>query len=314
MIDRGMGMSKIEKNNFTINMGTDNPSRTQQKEDSKTGRKTIFAGDLNSKTDRILTRKNQLQKKAMKVLTDQFEKDGKTDNAIKNAENKLDSLKEEATLANEGKIEARRAKEAIMKEYGITEDSEEHKQLELIRKVRKVMRGGSGSITAEELEQVSSMGNLTDYQQRMLAYDDMETVFQDRLDEIDKGIKEESSSIKGLKISILKQHGMDDAVGDKAEMLASAAKEIAGMLYNEAKDKIQEEWDEMVEKAKEAAEKKKAEEAKAEAKKEEQEVQGEETKQITEDVSSVKQEMDKMLREAKLLEEDFKGIVVDSQL
>ncbi len=305
-------MSRVENNNFTINMGTDNSRRVQENAEGKEKRNSIFAGDLNIKNDPIMARKNQLQKQAMKVLMDQFEKDGETDLLIKNAERALETYKEEATIANAGKMEARSAKDAIMKECGMTEDSQEHKDLELMRKVRNGM-SGKGSVSLEELEQFSKLGSPTDYQERMLAYDSVEELFQDELDRITKGIQEESSSIRGLKQSILKQHGMNDATVAKEGMLADMAREISGMLFDEAKDKIQEEWDELVEKAKEAAEKK-AEEAKLKEHKEQHEVIQENVQNVVEQVSDSKIEMDKMLREAKLLDEDLKGIVVDNQL
>ncbi len=152
-------------------------------------------------------------------------------------------------------------------------------------------------------------------------------------------ISGQTRDIRATKQAILgRLYDMGDATAQKDEALAQSSKEIVGMLVQEAADHIEEKMEENAEKAKENAqekdeEEKKAEEAREEKKQLEKEIEGlTEERRMAQGTGSpvpasdqgaqdlagkqfaVLQNTREILEEQNLLEEEIKGIVVDSML
>jgi len=125
-----------------------------------------------------------------------------------------------------------------------------------------------------------------------------------------------TSSITATKQAILEAggKGMRTAKKMAGSILDAASDAIIGMLWEDAKEHVDEELEKLMEAAKEQAEKKEEEEEKLENIKEEKEEQEELTKTIQESSSEqakLQDEIKKIMQEAELLEEDMKGLAVD---
>lgn len=190
--------------------------------------------------------------------------------------------------------------------------------MELIKKAQRLEKKGLlSSMSKEELERLQNMGPLTEYQERALVYSAVDDYCNEQLEANDREIMSRGRAIYELKQGILKQNGMGDAQKEADDIMDAASDDIIGMLMSEAKEHIDEEMEKLIEAAKEAAEKKEAEEAqkeKSEAKDKEQEKMIEDIQDSVEEQDSLKQEVSQILEEAKLLDEDMKGLVVSQEI
>lgn len=323
-------MGKLGRMDSTIYMGNDTARMRRQEMDNKDAKaekrgSTIYAGDLKMVMDPIALKKKQLQKQAMQVAKDQFATDRKIDGDMAKRQRRIEEYQEQAKWANEQINGYKSEQEALKKQYGITDDSREQMDLELMRKARKV---DMSELSDEEVDRLANMGELTDYQSLSLGYDAAIGTYEEFIEEAAEVIRDESRSISSIKQGLLgRKYDMTDAAADKDAQMLSASKQIAGMLYAEAKDKIEEEMQELFDKAKEEAEKREEKEEKLEeqkAEKAEQEIAPEETEEIKKvqaDMAEmgdmqgkVQEEVNKLLKEADLLPEDLKGIKVDRML
>lgn len=253
----------------------------------------------------------------MKVVMDQFEADSEVDAELKSRRSHIQDLKEEASQASEQMLDAKETQERLIAREGISEE-----ELALMRKARKA---GLQGLSEDERQQIVDMGGLTEERSSILAYDDVIEHYREAADQAHNEIAQESRTVEQIKAGLLKQHGMSDAVRTKEEMSLEAAKEVAGMLFDEAKENIEKEWQEMLEKAEEVAEKKEEKEELLEKAAEKNEQAQQQTEEISEKVQeevqevldlsgrqdNVKLEVDKLLQESGLLEEELKGILID---
>ena len=295
-----------------------NDSNTEKGDGSQVKNGSVFIGNKKGGiSDLIEQKRAQARKQATKVLRDQFARDNKiTDNMnemrARNAEimGELNGLAEQ----KKGFMEER---DALQEKFGIDPDSQEQKDLELLRKANNYFESGNLAIlTKDELERLANMGERTEYQQRALEYD----AIIEHITSIETKLNGEkmgnTSSITAAKQAILEAGGKGiRAAKEAAESILDAASDsIIGMLWQDAKKHVDEEMEKLVEAAKEQAEKKEEQEEKLEESKEEKEEQEEMTEAIRETASEQEKlqgEIKKILAEAELLEEDMKGLVVN---
>lgn len=276
------------------------------------GRSTIFAGDMAVRPDSIMLKKQEAQKQAMKIVGDTFDVEKKASQSLKDMADQIEELKSQ-NLENNREIQKINDKrDSVMESYGVTEDSAEHKDLELLRKERDLVPGSEESLTEEEQERLAEIHNagLTDYQKDMLELDDQEKEYRSRIDGNNAGINSLNASLRSAKIDRLKSDPMVEAAKQSEEIMEAANKDIIGALYNEAKEHIEEKMQEEKEKAEKRAEKKEEEEKLEEAKEEREEIQEELLEKAAENDS----ELDELLDKLKLIDEDLKGVTVDKNL
>lgn len=169
----------------------------------------------------------------------------------------------------------------------------------------------------QEQEELLKNGQ-TEGQEASAVYE--EAADNDLSEQIEALRKEQSSntrSITDTKINSVKNMGMLKAAKIAETILDEASKQIQGMLLEEAKAHIDQEMEERLEAAKAEAEKKEEEQEKLDAAKEEREEQQELTEKIQESVSEqdkLQEEIDKIMKEAELLKEDLKGLLIDETL
>ena len=125
-----------------------------------------------------------------------------------------------------------------------------------------------------------------------------------------------------MRIEQLKSNPMVEAEKQSEEILEAANKAIYGDLINEGKKHIEEKMEEAKEKAEKLAEKKEEEEERLEKKEErEEKLEDAQNKETIETLNSyndpdsqIKKELDEILDELKLIQEDLKGVKVDSNI
>lgn len=303
--------------NADIGMGVNAAGVKQNEEkESQVKNGSIFAGNLNNiKPDRIEQKRAEARKQAAKIVMDQFASDKEIMDGLDKMQKQVKDLTHEVKALNAEKMEFQDSRDGLLDKYGITEDSQEHQDLELIRKAEQP--GGLANLNEEEVERLANMGELTDYQSEALYHDEMLAYLDTVIDEYDRQIKGLNGAIKATHQAMLEDcNGMAKAQKTADKILEAAAKAIVGMAWEDAKDHIDEEFEKLVEEAKEAAEKKEEEEEKLDEIKEEKEEQEELTEIAGESVTGqdkIQSELEKILKEAELLKEDLKGLVVDGQ-
>ena len=122
---------------------------------AKNGGKSIDARSMASVTDPIATKKAQVRKKAMKIIGDAFAGESKIDDDMTNRREKIRSLTREIGDSTKAISDIEASRAALQDKFGVSSDSQEQKDLELLAK--GVETGFSGSdvrLTKEEEEQI----------------------------------------------------------------------------------------------------------------------------------------------------------------
>lgn len=347
---------KIGNNeNQTINIQTqEKAAREGGRKAAKQQRKaTIFAGELPLHKDPITLRRQQAQKKAMQFVQDAWNVDRKTDQSIAEYEGLADVQKQEILFNRDRILECRDRKENLREGYGVEKDSQEQKDLELLERLHYPNNGEFADVdfTKEERERLKELESkpLTEYQQKCLEIDGEELIFNIRVGKAEATLASYNGAVRSIKQERLKQHEMTDAQNNAKKVMDEASKDIQGMVWEEAKDHVDEAYEEQREEAKEKAEEKEEQEEKIELRKEQKELMEARIEAVREDSNeaeaaqkkqerdareeaellgdmadaglnvagasdTVKAEIKDMLNKLKLIEADIKGIEVDEEV
>ncbi len=287
----------------------------------------IFAGNTiagkQERFDSIAARKRMLQRDALKRVQDTFSGQQKMDESIeelkKSQDNMLviaDTAKSEIDLLSE-------RKQKLMENYQVEPDSEEQKNLELLKK----SLDPNQNLTEEEYQQLEQMGDLTEYQKTALEIDTQLQVLEEKRQAALNGYESMGKGIIDTQIEELKTHPMVDAQKQAGKIMKDAAEEAAFSLIQEAKDHIDEEMEkkkEQIEKLQKEKEEDKEKLEQKKTKKKEDTKRLEELKQNSnnsylesqvnkpKEQNRVTKEIKAMVKKQKLLEEDLMGIKVDA--
>ncbi len=271
----------------------------QQEQQAQIKNGNLKASELNLFQDPIEERKKKAMEEAMEFVKKQFESDGKVDAVLQECRDEIQSSKDAAKEASQQLVEIRKQK--------------------------------------DELKEAYSDENNEDYKAQIKALDEEAGEWKKQYQEAHKVIAAATQGIKGIKQENLKHHGMVDATKAEEASLKASSDEIIGMLKDEAVDKIDKDLEEVVEEAKEEKEEKVREEAEQEKARLEREKQAQkveenlkeqkqqakksyvpDTNLDVEDMMQKQQEVmrntQEILEQQKLLEEEIKGIVVDSHM
>lgn len=271
----------------------------------KTGNKTsIFAGDLGlgMQNDMITQRKQRAQKKALQIITDAWNSDRKIDDTIVGYRDKVAQLRAEIK-ENQEQIALRDEwKENLRKEYGVREDSQEQKDLELLEKEADVEANRLYDnprpiyLTDEEKERLAEIHKQerTEYQERCLNLHGQQNSFYSEIDKAKTDIQIYNKAVTATKLARLKTHEMVDAQKEADQIMANASREVIGMLIDEAKDHVDEELEEKTEEAKKEAEERAEQEKKVEERREKQE----ELEARIDEIRAKNEEQEELRREA----------------
>ncbi|MGN0307817.1 MAG: hypothetical protein ACI4DN_06345, partial [Lachnospiraceae bacterium] len=314
----------IESGNSTANKAEG--KRGKIAEDKQLKKDSIFAGSLNGElfSDKILEKKKEAQKKAMQVVGDAWTGDQNIDDDLQKRRDLLNKLGKDNAAALREIREISRQQEALKEEYGISDDSKEQQDLELIRRYNRMlsneMRGklsGGDSLTKGELDYVMKLKaeGLTDYQTKQLQLDEAKSIYQSSVDKNNQTIIEENAVIRGIRLERLKSDPMVSAKHEAKAIREAAADEIVGMVVEQAKEYLDEKKEEADKKGERQEEKQEQLEEFIEAQKEKRK----ETDEVFEDMpveemldlaqvkNDIKQEVEKIVDKMALVAEDIKG-------
>lgn len=297
---------------------------------------TLFGGnglfgkqDMNV-TDRIAQKKQLYQKQALHLVATADEGNRRIDENIEEHKAQIETLYGECKEANDSLREINAKMKQIKEEYQVEDDSQEQKDLELMQKYYDIQKHGSkaGELTEEEKTRLAEMGEPTEYQRYAMELYEQADHWTTEREHVLMKVSGETSIIRSIKIEQLKSQAMEEAQEAKEELLAAASKEAVGVLVNDAKEQIDEKTEEIEETAEEKKEKEEEQEERIEAAKENRseteavvENNRENIQNITEQVLTgdgisreINEQIKKILEEEKLLEEDLKGLAVNTEI
>lgn len=321
-------MMKIENNNITIMSKAAQENEQIEKSKSNKSGKTIFAGELKGDfllQDRIQQKKEKAQKQAMKILDDAWNGDRKIYQEIDRSNEHAKALKQENSEMRAEQNDLANRMEELRQAYGVQPDSEEQKELELLKKAQSAAKGFTDvEMTEEEWQQYNQIAlkERTEYQSRVLELNKLSISYDESLMKNTKEIVEENAMVRGFREERRKVHTMVDAQEDVEDVMSAVTDEIIGMVVDDAKEKLEADKEEREEEAEEIKEEKEKQEELLEERKE----KDNELEELIEDLpldkmadmdktmSEMKQQIQKVLNEMNLVAEDIKGAQVDKML
>lgn len=299
----------------------------------------FFHGNHQASQDKVAQKRQEARERAMKLVKDVYSADRTVDEELAEREGRVEQAKNEILEANNQKKELDHEKEKLKETYGITEDSQEQKDLKLLEKRRDSMKPDSDiQLTDEERQRLAEIDEkgMTEYQKASLEIDSWKAPYDDAIDKASKTMQEENGYICAIHLERLKRAPMVAAANQADEIMEAANKEIIGMIIDDTKnnidekmeetkedmDEAKEEKEELDEKIEEIQEKNEEMEAATQAQREEhkkykpdlQELPTDQILQVDGLKNDIQQEVKDMLLSMKLLPEDIKGSVVDTGL
>ena len=243
---------------ININVNNSDISIKNSKTGAKKNIKSISAGNLNDMTDRefnISQKRKIARKQAMKLISDAWDKDNKAAQGIKDMESeKADIANINADLKSKLK-DIDKSQKDLQELYGVHSESQEQKDLELLKKYQDNRNGVSNDkFSKEEIDRLKELQNepLTEYQKKALMINSSKDAIRSQIDQNDLKAMNKTMSINNAKLEQLKSQDMLKA-GDAADSIIEAAdKDIFGMLVNEGKQNIDDNMKEQQEEAKKA--------------------------------------------------------------
>lgn len=286
----------------------------------------VYAGDLNLNTNPIMDKKSQAQKKALKLIIDQFKSDLDCDNSEANLNTKKAEIADDVQNATNEINKLEDSKQELKALYNVSEDSQEQKDTELLEK--RILH--PNDLTSDEWEQLNNMGPLTNYQKDAVQLSNLQAEWQKQVNNGANSIQGINQSLASIELEKLKTHPMVDQQEAASKILEDASKEVVNSLVMEAKDKIDETMDENKDKV-EKEQKEKEEQEKEDAAKKTDSSTTEDTSSSSSSTDNTNASADsavaispsdqqrlvdtvsRVADKLKMLDDDIKGIVVDEQ-
>lgn len=282
---------------------------------------SIFGGNLSVGEDKILMKKKQAQKQALKVVGDTWDNNRKVDSELDERREHLKKATQEYANAQKNLKELENREEELRSQYGVEADSQEQMDLELLKKREASLNGKEVDFTEEEMERLGQIDQQgpTEYQIQCMDISQRKNDCQKIAADSERTMIEENAVIRGIRKERLKDTSMVEAAEQAKEIKEAASQEIVGMLMEEAKEHIDEEMkkkEEQAEKIKEEKEEKEELLEKSKEKKEEEEIEvtTEEILTLDETGNDFKKEMQNIVDKMNLVAEDIKGSVVDQSV
>lgn len=318
---------------ININVNNSDMSIKNSKTGTKKNVKSISAGNLNNMTDRefnISQKRKSARKQAMKLISDAWDKDDKAAQNIKNMETeKADIAVQNSNLKSKLK-DIDKSQKDLQELYGVDPESQEQKDLELLKKYQDNRNGVSNDkFSKEEVDRLKELQNvpLTEYQKKALMINSSKDAIRSQIDQNDLEAMNKTMSINSAKTEQLKSQGMLKASDAADSIIDAAEKDIFGMLVNEGKQNIDDNMKEQQEEAKKAEEEKeKKQEQIDETKKKHQEekelLENEQQadkleldtsikNQTVDHLSEAQHQVEQIMKKNNLINEDIKGIEID---
>lgn len=272
-----------------VGMTTEQNTEKVAGQSDKTRRYVGGIGVQNPLDARIEEKRATAMEKAKKMIGDVFAAEKAVDDDLAERANRIKESEQRIVDANKALEKIEEEKEKLKEQYGITGEETE----EMLPEEYKMQR--------DELTRYGEP-------QRQV------------INEAKKVMNEERKVIAAITVERLKSEPMVGATEQAEEILESAEEEIAGLITDAAVENLKEKAKEAKEKQEEEEEKAELEEAKRREREERREhaelfeVPVQELLTLDQVRGEMKQEVDNMLTEMKLLAEDIKGSMVDEEL
>jgi len=304
--------------------------RTEAQKDrkSQSGGQTIFAGNLQgdfSLQERIQLKKEQAQKRALKVINDAWNGDRKIAEEIEDRRTQIEALRQENKDAQGEIFEMDGRIEELRTVYGVEEDSQEQQELELLKKEQESRKPVLGvELTDEEEEQLTQIHKkgLTEYQSRALEMNQVSVDYKETIARNKLKIMGENQEVRSIREERRKVHPMLDAQDEAEDIMGAVRDEIVNMVVEDSKEHLDEEEEKREEEAEEIKEEKEKQEELVEKREEREDVLEElmsempveQMMDMDQTLSEVKRQIQNILNEMNLAVEDIKGSQVDTSV
>lgn len=275
--------------NNTVNFSLNN-------KEVKNNEKSIDARNLNLnfQMDGVEAKRKNAKKQAMKLISDAWERDEKTARGIKTMQEEKNQKVSEIQELKSRIKDIDENKEQLRLEYGVSEDSEEYKDLKLLEKYQNNKTGASfDDFSDEEIERLKELQNtpLTEYQKKSLELNGVQNAIGVEIQKGENSLIAMNAAISDAKLEQVKSQVMLKSQDAAGQILDAANKDIIGMLVDEAKEHIDNTFEEEEEKAEEIKEKRE--------------------EQTVDHVMEVQKNLYKMMKDNYLINEDLMGIEID---
>lgn len=321
-------MQAVQNENLKKSAG----KRNRRAQDPQSTKKNVDGRFLiaGSSKEQIEKKRKLAQKQAMKLVKDAFSGDQATKQNIED----LKAQKAETVAEYQEKMQQigniSEEKDKLRETYGISKDSQEQKDLELLEKYQNNKLGiFSDDFSKEEIDRLKELANepRTEYQKQVLALNGKKAALQSDADIMQQQIMVLTQNQSDAKVDQLKSQDMLKA-GDAAEEIQKAVSdEIVGMVIADAKEKLDKELEEKKAEAEKKAEEKeeqdeRIEKAKEERKEDREMIEGDlDAEKLQADASLQKQSVtqseettqriNQIMKKNHLINEDLKGIEID---
>lgn len=325
-------MQAVQNENLQKSAGKRNrrAQNTQNTKKNVDGRFLIAGSSKEQIEKKRKLAQKQAQKQAMKLVKDAFSGDQATKQNIEDLKaQKAEKVAEyQEKMQQIGNISGE--KDKLRETYGISQDSQEQKDLELLEKYQNNKLGFfSDDFSKEEIDRLKELANepRTEYQKQELSLNGKKAALQSDADLMQQQIMVLTQNQSDAKVDQLKSQDMLKA-GDAADEIRKAASdEIVGMVIADAKEKLDKELEEKKEEAEKKAEEKeeqdeRIEKAKEERKEDREMIEGDlNAEKMQADASLQKQSVtqseettqriNQIMKKNNLINEDLKGIEID---
>ena len=295
---------------------------------------TLSAGNITGRgsqlESRIQQKRDQARKQAMKLINDAWDADKKAADGIdalnKDKQNQLNRLSE----YKQSLKEADEREKQLQEKYNIDPDSQEQKDLELLKKYQNYSNGSDyADFSKEEVERLKELQNTprTEYQDKALMLNGYRGEVRNQISMAEYKLMAISESVHDSKIDRLKSQDMLKADDSADRILDAAEKDVLGMVIDDAKENIDKKMEEEQKKAEEAAKKRdeqqeRIDDSKQDAREQREIIRNDAKTDMLDinnglsgkdvnNVEEVQKHIQKMLNDEKLINEDLKGIRID---
>lgn len=312
---------RVGNTDITISMANNAGQTDKNDEDKQIKNGVIYAKNLDIEANPVAKRKEEAKQEIKKILEKVYNSEAEIDDNLADRKSRIASLRDKNGELVKHNEELEAKTKATAADYGVTPESEEQADLELLKqRSDNRLYGKQDTFTEEELERLAKIdeNGMTEYQSRAMELysgiqkNNLEIKDNQRI------IEGEVGTISAIKLERLKTRPLEDAHKEVEAAKEAASAEIVGMIIEEGKENIDKTQQEIEEKAEEKAEKEEELEEQIEAAAEKKEKAEEST---TSDIveldklnDDVRREVKNIQDKMKLVEEDLLGMAVDKEV
>ena len=230
-----------------ISLYTGRNEINSQETGGQTQRKSLYAGRLGLERtdDMIAQRKAKAQQKAMKIVGDVWAGDKAIDQDQRVRRESIKKMAMENKAARDTLSYLQEQQDSLRKKHNMSEESKEEQDLQILLRVER------GEVSSQLLKKAAQIreGGLSEYQEQQLALEQEKEYYLDIIDNNNRKILQENAVIRQVALERLKKDPMVEAQKQAEEIMENAGQEILDMIFEDARDRVDEENEERQEQA-----------------------------------------------------------------